>query len=292
LEIAKEELNKVLATLMGGEFWFGVFAFVLKVAFIIILASIIIKVAKKLIEKIFSSHKRTAIRVTKRREETLKKLIENALVYIVYTIVILTILDTVGIPIGTLLAGAGIAGLAIGFGAQSLVQDVISGFFIVFEDQFAVGDYVFISGVEGDVEEIGLRTTKVRDWTGERYVIPNGNITQVTNYSIHNGVPVVDVNIPYENDVNEAKRLIEAINKEVFAKTDMFMIEPEIIGVQELDVSHYIIRVISETPPGDQWAAERYLRGEIQSGLYSRGIDIPAPRLVMYSQEENNHKGD
>ena len=292
MEIVKEELNKVLTTLMGGEFWFGVFSFVLKVAFIIILATIIIKVSKKLIEKVFSNHKRTAIRVTKRREETLKKLIENALVYIVYTIVILTILDTVGIPIGTLLAGAGVAGLAIGFGAQSLVQDVISGFFIVFEDQFAVGDYVFISGVEGDVEEIGLRTTKVRDWTGGRYVIPNGNITQVTNYSIHNGVPVVDVNIPYENDVNEAKRLIEAINKEVFAKTDMFMTEPEIIGVQELDVSHYIIRVISETPPGAQWEAERYLRGEIQSGLYSRGIDIPAPRLVMYAQEENNHKGD
>lgn len=292
MEIVKEELNKVLGTLMGGEFWIGIFTFVLKIAFIIILASVIIKVSKKVIEKVFTDNKRKTVRMTKRREETLKKLIENALVYIVYSIVILTILDTVGIPIGTLLAGAGVAGLAIGFGAQSLVQDVISGFFIVFEDQFAVGDYVFISGVEGDVEEIGLRTTKVRDWTGERYVIPNGNISQVTNYSIHNGVPVVDVNIPYENDVNEAKRVIEAINKEVFAKTDMFMTEPEIIGVQTLDVSHYVIRIISETPPGEQWAAERYLRGEIQSGLYSRGIDIPAPRLVMYSQEENNHKGD
>ncbi len=292
MEIVKEELNKVLGTLMGGEFWIGIFTFVLKIAFIIILASVIIKVSKKVIEKVFTDNKRKTVRMTKRREETLKKLIENALVYIVYSIVILTILDTVGIPIGTLLAGAGVAGLAIGFGAQSLVQDVISGFFIVFEDQFAVGDYVFISGVEGDVEEIGLRTTKVRDWTGERYVIPNGNISQVTNYSIHNGVPVVDVNIPYENGVNEAKRVIEAINKEVFAKTDMFMTEPEIIGVQTLDVSHYVIRIISETPPGEQWAAERYLRGEIQSGLYSRGIDIPAPRLVMYSQEENNHKGD
>src|SRR5699024_4535882 len=124
---------------------------------------------------------------------------------------------------------------------------------IVFEDQFAVGDYVFISDVEGDVEEIGLRTTKIKDWTGERYVIPNGNISQVTNYSIHNGTQVVDVNIPYKNDVYNAQEIIESINKKVFNETDMFMTEPEIIGVQSLDVSHYIIRIISETSPGNQW---------------------------------------
>lgn len=292
MEVVKEELNKVLNILMGGEFWLSIFSFVLKVVFIIIIASIVIKIAKKIIERIFSNNKKTAVRITKRREDTLRKLIENALVYVVYSIVILMILDTVGIPIATLLAGAGVVGLAIGFGAQSLVQDVISGFFIVFEDQFAVGDYVFISDVEGEVEEIGLRTTKIKDWTGERYVIPNGNISQVTNYSIHNGTPVVDVNIPYENDVYNAQEIIKSINKKVFNETDMFMTEPEIIGVQSLDVSHYIIRIISETSPGNQWAAERYLRGEIQSGLYNKGVDIPAPRLVMYSQEENNHKGD
>lgn len=292
MEVVKEELNKVFNILMGGEFWLSIFSFVLKVVFIIIIASIVIKIAKKIIERVFSNNKKTAIRITKRREDTLRKLIENALVYVVYSIVILMILDTAGIPIATLLAGAGVIGLAIGFGAQSLVQDVISGFFIVFEDQFAVGDYVFISDVEGEVEEIGLRTTKIKDWTGERYVIPNGNISQVTNYSIHNGTPVVDVNIPYENDVYNAQEIIESINKKVFNETDMFMTEPEIIGVQSLDVSHYIIRIISETSPGNQWAAERYLRGEIQSGLYNRGVDIPAPRLVMYSQEENNHKGD
>src|SRR5699024_12119962 len=113
--------------------------------------------------------------------------------------------------------------------AQSLVQDVISGFFIVFEDQFAVGDYVFISDVEGEVEEIGLRTTKIKDWTGERYVIPNGNISQVTNYSIHNGTPVVDVNIPYEKDVYTAQDLIESINKKVYNETAIAMTVHDII---------------------------------------------------------------
>lgn len=292
MQFLKQEFNKILEILGSGEFWFSIFSFFFKIALILIMASIIIKVSRKIIRRIFSQNKKKTMRMTERRERTLKKLIENALVYTIYILVILTLLETVGIKIGPLLAGAGIAGLAIGFGAQSLVKDVISGFFIVFEDQFAVGDYVYVAGVEGDVEEIGLRTTKIKDWTGERYVIPNGNITQVTNYSIHNGVPVIDINIPYENDVYEAKKIIEDINQKVFQTTDVFLTEPEVIGVQTFDVSHYVIRIIAETAPGEQWSAERYLREVIQSELYSRGIAIPAPRLVMYSEKEKLDKGD
>ncbi len=114
----------------------------------------------------------------------------------------------------------------------------------------------------------------------------------MTNYSIHNGVPVIDINIPYENDVYEAKKVIEDINQKVFQTTDIFLTEPEVIGVQTFDVSHYVIRIIAETTPGEQWSAERYLREVIQSELYSRGIAIPAPRLVMYSEKEKLDKGD
>src|SRR5690625_635199 len=140
-------------------------------------------------------------RVSDRREKTLHKLLDNTLVYSIYIIVFMTILQTLGVKVGALLAGAGVAGLAIGFGAQSLVKDIIAGFFIVFEDQFSVGDYVSVSGAEGTVEEIGLRTTKIKSWTGERFVIPNGNISEVINYSIHNGLAIVDINIPYESDI-------------------------------------------------------------------------------------------
>src|SRR5690625_1552052 len=121
------------------------------------------------------------------------------------------VLETFGVPVSTLLAGAGVVGLAIGFGAQSLVKDIISGFFIIFEDQFSVGDYIMINSLEGTVEEIGLRTTKIESWTGEQHVIPNGDISIVTNYSIHNGISVVEVNVPYENDINEVKRLLDEI---------------------------------------------------------------------------------
>src|SRR5690625_6943781 len=103
------------------------------------------------------------------------------------------VLETFDVNIGALLAGAGIAGLAIGFGAQSLVKDVISGFFIIFEDQFSVGDYILINNLEGTVEEIGLRTTKVQSWTGEQHIIQNGDISMVIIYSIHNGLSFVEL---------------------------------------------------------------------------------------------------
>lgn len=286
--MVRREIEKAFNYILSEEFWGGLTTVVIKILIILVLGYFIIKIAKKIVTRVFSKDRRTAIRISERREETLKKLIQNAIVYTVYIIGILTILQTVGIEIGPLLAGAGIAGLAIGFGAQSLVKDIISGFFIVFEDQFAVGDYVFVSEVEGTVEEIGLRTTKIKDITGERYIVPNGNITQVTNYSIHNGISVIDVNVPYESSVKEAKNIIEEISSDVFQSSDVFLMKPEIIGVQNLELSHFTIRVTGETKPGEQWNGARLLREEIKMGLYSRGIDIPAPRLVVYSKKNEN----
>src|SRR5690625_3736752 len=166
----------------------------LKIIVIIILMRVAVNLVRKIVNNIFQRKQKGPFRITERREETLNKLIQNVATYIIYFTAFVMILDTLTIKIGPLLAGAGIAGLAIGFGAQNLVKDVISGFFIVFEDQFGVGDYVSFAGIEGTVEEIGLRTTKVKSCTGEQQVIPNGNITQVTNYSIHNGLAIVDIN--------------------------------------------------------------------------------------------------
>src|SRR5699024_3861621 len=128
---------------------------------------------------------------TSRREQTLKNLLKNVLSYTIVFIVMM-ILDTFHVPIKTMLAGAGVVGLAIGFGAQSLVRDVIAGFFIIFEDQYSVGDYIETDMIEGDVEVIGLRTTKLRSYYGQTYVIPNGKIEIVTNYSASNGFAMVE----------------------------------------------------------------------------------------------------
>lgn len=257
----------------------------IKIIAIIILMRIAISVTKKIVNGVFHRKQKGPFRISERREETLNKLIQNVATYIIYFTAFVMVLDTLTIQVGPLLAGAGIAGLAIGFGAQNLVQDVISGFFIVFEDQFGVGDYVFFAGVEGTVEEIGLRTTKVKSWTGEQQVIPNGNITQVTNYSIHNGLAIVDVNIPYENDITEAERIIEDVLSGITGKYEEIVSTPVIHGVQNLETSHVVLRVIAETLPVYQWFGARMIRKEIKERLYKEGIDIPAPRLVMYTQD-------
>ncbi|ASN03807.1 mechanosensitive ion channel family protein [Virgibacillus necropolis] len=288
MDTVNKQIDKLWGFVSGPELWLSIGKGFLNIILTIIVAMIIIKVGKKVIDKVFISRQRGPFRITERRENTLRKLLHNSLAYTVYFTAFIMILDGgFGLQIGPLLAGAGVAGLAIGFGAQNLVRDIISGFFIIFEDQFSVGDYIFTSNVEGTVEEIGIRTTKIKSWTGEQHVLPNGNVTQVTNYSIHNGLSVVDINIPYESDIDAAEKIIEEMAMELPNKYDEIVGTPEIIGVETLELSHFVIRVIAETPPSFQWAGARIIRREVKERLYKEGIQIPSPRLVMYTRNED-----
>lgn len=286
VETINNYLSSLWQYLIENNVWTSLGTGFIRIVVIIILMRVTISLVRKVVERVFHSKQKGPFRISERREETLNKLIQNVATYIIYFTAFVMILDTLTIQIGPLLAGAGIAGLAIGFGAQNLVKDIISGFFIVFEDQFGVGDYVAFAGIEGTVEEIGLRTTKVQSWTGEQEIIPNGNITQVTNYSTHNGLAVVDINIPYENDIASAELIIEKVLLELPAKYEQIVSTPVIHGVQNLETSHVVLRVIAETLPVYQWFGARVIRKEVKDRLYKEGIDIPAPRLVMYTQNE------
>ncbi|MDY0394713.1 mechanosensitive ion channel family protein [Virgibacillus halophilus] len=294
----EKEVNKLWDFFAAPELWISLGRGALKIVIIIVLASVVVKITKNVVDRSFGKRHKAIVRISERREATMKKLIKNVVAYVVYFTAILMVLQVFTINIGALLAGAGVAGLAIGFGAQNLVRDIISGFFIIFEDQFSVGDYVNVSGVEGTVEEIGLRTTKVLSWTGEINVIPNGNITQVINYSVHNGLAVVDINVPYEADVFKAEKVIEEIVASLPDKYEEIISVPSIIGVQTLEDSYFVIRVTAETLPVYQWAGARMIRKEVKQGLYNAGIDIPSPRVVLYSREAdgvgmiNKHERD
>ncbi|MEN1966543.1 mechanosensitive ion channel family protein [Lentibacillus sp. N15] len=281
------DIHELWDNLTGAKLWLTLGEKVLQIVLIWLVAVIIVRVGKKVIGRLFINKQRGPLRISARREATLKKLIQNMLAYTVYFAAIVMILDNAfGFNVGALLAGAGVVGLAIGFGAQNLVRDIISGFFIIFEDQFSVGDYIITSNAEGTVEEIGIRTTKIMSWTGEQHVIPNGNVTQVTNYSVHNGLAVVDINVPYESDIPAAERIIEETMKDLPAKYEEIVETPTIHGIQSLETSHYVIRVIAETWPVYQWAGARNIRKEVKERLYNEGIEIPAPRLVMYTRNE------
>ncbi|MFC3041056.1 mechanosensitive ion channel family protein [Virgibacillus xinjiangensis] len=286
MDSVNEEIETFWDYLTGPDLWTTIAQGALQILFIILFAGILVRVAKKLVDRLFSNRQKGRFKISERREKTLTKLIKSVVSYFVYFVAIVMILSVFNIQVGPLLAGAGVVGLAIGFGAQNLVRDIISGFFIIFEDQFSVGDYVAVAGIEGTVEEIGLRVTKVLSWTGEMHILPNGNVTQVTNYSVHNGLAIVDIHVPYESEVEEAENLINEAAAGLPEKYDFIVGIPEIIGVQNLEASHFTIRVIADTLPGFQWAGERNIRRDMQDKLYKSGIEIPSPRLVMYSREQ------
>ncbi|WP_245208071.1 mechanosensitive ion channel family protein [Sediminibacillus dalangtanensis] len=295
VEEIQQEWAEWVKRLLGPEFWMQVGYVILQIIMILIISALIIRIGTSLINRIFRKRERGPFRISERRENTLKKLVQNTLTYVVYFTAFIMILDAMTIPIGALLAGAGVAGLAIGFGTQNLVRDVITGFFIIFEDQFSVGDYIQTAGIEGTVEEIGLRTTKILSWTGELHIVPNGSVDQVTNYSIHNSIAVVDVNIPYEADIPTAERIIEQLLPELPKQYPEMVTVPELLGVQTMETSHVVIRVIAEVVPMEHWMIARVMRREIKGRLERHGIDIPLPRMVMYSRDQessNQNQGE
>lgn len=274
--------------LTEGALWIGLGQAILKIILIIILAYVFKHIGNKVIDGVFKDKKHTPLKSTTngKREQTLKNLSKNLLSYFIMFIVIMMILDTFHVPIKTMLAGAGVAGLAIGFGAQNLVRDIIAGFFIIFENQFSVGDYIEIGEIEGDVLIVGMRNTKLRSYFGQTYLIPNGQIDILTNYSAGNGFAMVEVNVPYETDIVAIENLIDATLITLPKKYDIFIGMPEINGVQALELSNYIIRIRAETTPVMQWEGARIIRKEIKENLFEKGIEIPSPRMVVYSKDD------
>lgn len=229
---------------------------------------------------------KTKIRPSERREKTLLKLLENVLSYVVYFSAILAILSEY-MDVSGLLASAGVLGLAVGFGAQSLVKDVISGFFIIFEDQFSVGDYVQVGEALGTVMEIGLRTTKIQAYGGEVHILPNGNIEGVVNYSINNGLAIIDIRIDYHTDIKDAEKLIEQFITNLSDEYEELVASPTLIGVQDLTATEIVFRVTAETLPAHQWAFGRRFRKDLKLFLDNNGIEIPYPKMAYQMVKGN-----
>lgn len=286
LKILEDMWNQAYEYITNVELWINLGQGILKIFLILIISTIFIRIGKLAIGKIFLFRGKSPLRISERRENTLAKLLENILTYVVYFISIVMVLEAMSINVGALLAGAGIVGLAVGFGAQSLVKDIITGFFIIFEDQFSVGDHIRVASFEGTVEEIGLRTTKIKNWTGELHILPNGSITEVTNFSIHNSMAVVDISISYETDIPEAEHIVQELLNEVADKYEEIVTPPELLGIQNLAASEVILRVVCEVQPMSHFKISRLLRKDIKLRLDEHGIEIPYPKMVMYNRKE------
>lgn len=218
--------------------------------------------------------------VTKGRALTLQSLSENIFSYILIFILVTTIFNIFGLSVASLIAGAGIIGLAIGFGAQGLVSDVVTGFFLLLEKQLDVNDYVTVGSIDGIVEAVGLRTTKIRSFDGTLNYIPNRDILTVSNHSRGNMRALVDIGISYDENIDEAMVVIQEACTQMASK-DIGIVEgPDVIGVQAFGASDVTLRVIARVENGEQWAVERQLRKAIKEALDAKGIEIPFPHQV------------
>ncbi|PJN87477.1 mechanosensitive ion channel family protein [Bacillus sp. mrc49] len=264
--------DNVTNELLDEKIWLLIGEGIIKIFLVLLLSRIIITIGKTLLNKFFKARSRTPIRVSERRETTLIKLLENIITYVINFIALMMILEIFGLHVMPLLAGAGVIGLAIGFGAQSLVKDIITGFFVIFEDQFSVGDYIKINTYEGEVIEIGLRTTKIKSDAGELHFIPNGSIIQVTNYSILNSKAVVDVTIANDGSIERAERVLIELLNSMEGKYDALVKAPEFLGIETINPDEVVLRVTAETKPLQNVEFSRVLRKEISAALDLIGI--------------------
>jgi small-conductance mechanosensitive channel len=274
--------GKLKETVISPEFWVTAGWVVLKIALILLIAKMAIRLANALVTRVLGHR---AVRFDERRSKTLTTLVLNVMRYVVYFFVALTVLANLGFDVTTLIAGAGVAGLAIGFGAQSLVKDVITGFFIIFEDQMGVGDNVMINmrpELRGNVEEVGLRITRVRAYTGEMHIISNSQIMQVTNYSKTNSLAVVDVSVAYEEDLERVFAVLKEVGLQAKEDLDTIVGEPQVLGVQTFGAHDVVVRMTVDCKPMENFPVARELRKRIKARFDQEGIEIPYPKTVLY----------
>jgi small conductance mechanosensitive channel len=220
------------------------------------------------------------------RIEALASVLRSLLTFVIYAVALFMILGEVGIELGPLLAGAGIIGVALGFGSQSLVKDFLSGVFILIEDQFGVGDIVNLDGeTSGTVEAVSLRTTRLRSVDGTVWHVPNGEIRRVGNQSQHWSRALIDVEVAYETDLDHAQAVIAAVAHEIAESDTDVLDEPEVWGVEALGANGVMIRLVVKTRPSQQYRVSRELRARIKSAFEREGIEIPFPQQTVWHRQ-------
>jgi small conductance mechanosensitive channel len=225
----------------------------------------------------------------KQRARTLGSVMRSAASVVIFTFATLMSLAEFNINLGPLIAGAGIAGVALGFGAQSIVKDFLSGFFMLVEDQYAVGDIIDVGEATGVVEAIGLRTTQLRDVNGTLWYFPNGEILRVANKSQQWARAVLDFEVAYDTDIEKASRVIKEVADQLWhehAPNATIIEEPEIWGVEMFGESSIAIRLVCKVEPGEQWATSRMIRRRVKEAFDREGIEIPFPQRVIWTRSE------
>jgi moderate conductance mechanosensitive channel len=223
------------------------------------------------------------------RAKTMGDLLKSVITGLLIAVFGTMVLSELGVNIAPIIASAGIIGIALGFGAQSLVRDFLSGVFMIFEDQYGVGDVVDVGEASGTVEAVSLRVTRLRDLNGTVWYVPNGAIVRVGNMSQNWARAVVDVNVGYHEDLVRAQRVLQEVAHDLWEDEDfkdLIIEEPEVTGVEVFGPDAVTLRVLLKTAPMEQWGVARALRQRLKARFDHEGIEIPLPQRVVWHREE------
>jgi small-conductance mechanosensitive channel len=263
-----------------------------RVVLILVLAWVVHRILRSLIHRIetIADHgdPETSTELEK-RAHTISRILRQAEAVLVWSVTTMLVLGELGVDLKPILAGAGILGLAVGFGAQTLVKDIITGFFILLENQIRVGDVVTAAGYSGEVEAVNLRTTVLRDADGKTHIIPNSAITVVTNSTRDWARALLDVGVAYKEDTDRCLAVMRDTGAElerdpVFGKKILGPFDYP--GVQALGDSAVVLRMVAKTQPHDGPTVQRELRRRIKKAFEAAGIEIPFPHVKVVRDPE------
>ena len=288
-------VEEVIATITNPEMWVSLASRLVYSLVLVIIGYIIIKVLTMIIEKSIKLRTKSRLQGNVKRQDTLVSVLRNVIVVFIWFVVIMMIFEAFDLPVRTLLAGAGVIGLAIGFGAQTLVKDIITGFFILLENQFDQGDFITVntSGTTvatGEVISMGLRSTKLRGFEGELYFIPNGTINEVINFSRENAYSFLDIAVSSEEDERHVEQIINDYFKDHWEEEETFIAPPMVLGLNSVEHGMSQIRIMLEVEPMAQWGATRRTREVVKRVLREHGIEMAVPKMDLSQLPANRGK--
>lgn len=267
LHAANTWKDRVWALLTDMNMWEHVLLSGIKIILIFALTRVFVRLVFRIIDRSLERREKSRLQMNPRRIVTVGELLKNITSITSNFIMVMLVLGELGFKVAPLLAGAGVLGLAIGFGAQSLVKDVITGFFIILEDQFAVGDVIQTGNLKGTVEIIGLRSTRLVSSTGEVHILPNGMITNVTNFSIGTALAVVDLPFSNTRKLEDSIELLQHAMEKLKENSEIVPQVPNVLGIQSLTANEYVIRIAVQCVPGIRADVERQIQTYAKEAL-------------------------
>lgn len=256
-----------------------------RAALVVLVAFIVDAAARLIIRRLVTIKHFSADVEGKKRWQTLASLLRHVITVTIAVVAVIMVLGEFGVEIGPVLAAAGVVGIAIGFGAQSIVKDVFNGVFILMDDEIRVGDIVEVAGKSGVVERVNLRLTVLRDLQGRVHYIPNGNIDVVTNMTKAYAYSLHDIGVAYRESVDEVTNVIKSVDEELRGDSEFaqVILDPiEIMGLDRFADSAVVIRARIKTMPAQQWRVGREFNRRLKVAFDARGIEIPFPHMTVY----------